>query len=143
MTSYFISVLEERSTWRMTHEEFISALKRRWPEVTVSERRDTVYFEMEPGHGHGYVFANFQSTGDSVVVEMVDDMRDIVTIAIWFRSLVPEGLHMQLFDEGYNEIWHVDRWYRVEKRGDQRGVILDGEFVELERQGDRPVVPQR
>jgi hypothetical protein len=47
------------------------------------------------------------------------------------------------FDEGYNEIWHVDRWYRVEKRGDQRGVILDGEFVELERQGDRPVVPQR
>ena len=47
------------------------------------------------------------------------------------------------FDEGYNEIWHVDRWYRIEKRGDQRGVILDGEFVELEKQGNRLVVPQR
>ena len=46
-------------------------------------------------------------------------------------------------DEGYAEIWHVDRWYRIEKRGNQRGVMLDGEFVELERQGNRPVVPQR
>lgn len=46
-------------------------------------------------------------------------------------------------DEGYAEIWHVDRWYRIEKRGDQRGVMLDGEFVELERQGNRRVVPQR
>ena len=41
------------------------------------------------------------------------------------------------------EIWHIDRWYRIEKRGAQRGVMLDGELVELERQGNRPIVPQR
>jgi len=51
-------------------------------------------------------------------------------------------LRMHL-DEGYSEIWGVDRWYRIEKRGNQRGVMLDGEFVELERQGNRRVVPQR
>jgi len=51
-------------------------------------------------------------------------------------------LRMHL-DDGYTEIWHVDRWYRIEKRGNQRGVTLNGEFVELERQGNRPVVPQR
>ena len=42
----------------------------------------------------------------------------------------------------YAEIWDVDRWYRIEKRGNQRGVILDGEFVELEHRGNRPFVPQ-
>ena len=53
------------------------------------------------------------------------------------------GLDLRMhFDEGYNEIWYVDRWYRIEKRGDQRGVILNGEFVELEKQGNRLVVPQ-
>ncbi|HSC14873.1 MAG TPA: hypothetical protein VLI71_07125 [Gammaproteobacteria bacterium] len=47
------------------------------------------------------------------------------------------------FDEVYTEIWHIDRWHRIEKRGNQRGVMLDGEFVELERQDNRLVVPQR
>lgn len=42
----------------------------------------------------------------------------------------------------YGEIWHVDRWYRIEKRGSLRGVMLDGEFVELEHAGNRPFVPQ-
>ena len=32
---------------------------------------------------------------------------------------------------------------RIEKRGAQREVMLDGEFVELEHEGNRPVVPTR
>jgi hypothetical protein len=32
---------------------------------------------------------------------------------------------------------------RIEKRGAQRGVMLDAEFVELEHQGNRPVLSTR
>jgi hypothetical protein len=51
-------------------------------------------------------------------------------------------LRMHLADD-YSEIWHVDRWYRIEKRGSRRGVMLNGEFVDLEQRGSRPVVPDR
>jgi hypothetical protein len=39
------------------------------------------------------------------------------------------------------EIWHQDRWYRVENRGGLRGVVLNGTFVELRRDKNRLVLP--
>lgn len=108
MTSYLISVIEEQSTWNIAPGEFSTALKRRWPEVVIfAEEPDEVWFKMDPAPGHGYVYAHLQSPGHCVVVEMVDDMRDIVTIAVWFRSLVPENLTVWLYDEAFNDHYPV------------------------------------
>jgi hypothetical protein len=41
----------------------------------------------------------------------------------------------------YFELWHIDRWYRTEVRDGRRGIIIDGEFVELRRGDNRWVVP--
>jgi hypothetical protein len=43
--------------------------------------------------------------------------------------------------EGYSELWHVDRWYRIENRNGVRGIVLNGAFVELKRENNRFVVP--
>jgi len=45
------------------------------------------------------------------------------------------------FAKGYNEIWCVDRWYRLEKRGGASGIILNGVFTVLKRENNRFIVP--
>ena len=45
------------------------------------------------------------------------------------------------FKDHYFEIWHVDRWYRAETRDGRRGIVLNGEFVELQRGENRWIVP--
>ena len=45
------------------------------------------------------------------------------------------------FRDHYFEIWHVDRWYRAETRDGRRGIVVDSEFVELQRGDNRWVVP--
>jgi hypothetical protein len=45
------------------------------------------------------------------------------------------------FVDHYSELWHADRWYRVETRGDRRGIVMDNVFVELKRENNRLVVP--
>jgi hypothetical protein len=45
------------------------------------------------------------------------------------------------FAKGYNEIWHIDRWYRLEKRDGENGIILNGVFAVLKREENRFVVP--
>lgn len=45
------------------------------------------------------------------------------------------------FKEHYFEIWHLDRWYRAETRDGRRGIVVAGEFVELERGDNRWIVP--
>lgn len=47
------------------------------------------------------------------------------------------------FKDHYFEIWHIERWYRTELRDGRRGIVIDGEFVELQQQDGRPVVPER
>ena len=44
------------------------------------------------------------------------------------------------FDEGYAEIWHLDRWNRIEERNGQRGIVFDGEFKEVENIENRLLV---
>lgn len=41
------------------------------------------------------------------------------------------------FAESYVELWHLDRWYRVEDRNGQRGVVVNGGFVELTNENNR------
>ena len=45
------------------------------------------------------------------------------------------------FVDHYSELWHADRWYRVENREGRRGIVLDGVFVEVKRENNRLVVP--
>jgi hypothetical protein len=41
------------------------------------------------------------------------------------------------FKEGYFEIWHIDRWYQAESREGRRGIVVDGQFMELQRRDNR------
>jgi hypothetical protein len=45
------------------------------------------------------------------------------------------------FAEHYFEVWHVERWYRVETRDGRRGIALNGKFVELRKDKNRYYVP--
>jgi hypothetical protein len=45
------------------------------------------------------------------------------------------------FKDHYFELWHLDRWYRAENRDGRRGIVVDGEFVELRRGDNRWVIP--
>ena len=45
------------------------------------------------------------------------------------------------FSEHYFEIWHADRWYRVENRAGRRGIVVDKKFVELRNEKNRWYVP--
>lgn len=45
------------------------------------------------------------------------------------------------FAEHYFEIWHADRWHRVENRDGRRGIVLNGKFVELRKEKNRYYVP--
>lgn len=45
------------------------------------------------------------------------------------------------FENGYFEIWHIDRWYRAETRNGRPGIVIEGEFVELKRGDNRWIVP--
>jgi hypothetical protein len=46
------------------------------------------------------------------------------------------------FKDKFFEIWHLDRWRRTEQRGEKRGIVIDGEFIELQRGNNRWVVPR-
>ena len=45
------------------------------------------------------------------------------------------------WQEGYFEIWHLTEWHRVTEQGDRRGILINGEFVELQQENNRWVVP--
>jgi hypothetical protein len=79
---------------------------------------------------------------DSITYSKLDeDGKALVTVIDYEADGQPDVRFNSA--AGYTEIWHVDRWLRIERRGEQRGVILNGEFIELERQGNRRVVPRR
>lgn len=45
------------------------------------------------------------------------------------------------FADSYTELWHADRWYRVDNQEGRRGIVLNGAFVELKRENNRLFVP--
>jgi hypothetical protein len=45
------------------------------------------------------------------------------------------------FKDNFFEIWHAGQWRRVEKRGEQRSILVDGKVVQLRRGDNRWIVP--
>jgi hypothetical protein len=45
------------------------------------------------------------------------------------------------YGERYFEIWHADRWYRVSEQNERRGILMEGEFIELRQENNRWIVP--
>lgn len=45
------------------------------------------------------------------------------------------------FKDRYMEIWHIDKWYRLESRNAERGILIDGKFVVLRKDNNRWIVP--
>jgi len=42
---------------------------------------------------------------------------------------------------GYDEIWYMEQWHRIEVRDGRHGILLGGEFVELSTTNNRLTVP--
>jgi len=102
MAKYFISPAEFVD-WHLAADDFVAALRRHWPEAKVhsaaSDSHHSVELELPLEHSTAY--ASLNSTGDTVVMET--DPRDAVTVAIWFRRVVPERIPLLLYDEGFND----------------------------------------
>jgi hypothetical protein len=88
----------------------------------------------------------WDSDGDGrlngVEYSTMDEKGNALVTVIDYEADGQADLRMHLADD-YSEIWHADRWYRIEKRGARRGVVLNGEFVDLERRDNRLFVPVR
>ncbi|HEX7237785.1 MAG TPA: hypothetical protein VF405_12535 [Gammaproteobacteria bacterium] len=88
----------------------------------------------------------WDSDGDGrlngVEYSTMDEKGNALVTVIDYEADGQPDLRMHLADN-YSEIWHADRWYRIEKRGERRGVMLNGEFVDLEQRDNRPFVPER
>lgn len=55
--------------------------------------------------------------------------------------IATESGHECRYPEGYFDIWHMDRWFRVETRDGLPGVFIDGQFVVLEMQNNQWRLP--
>jgi hypothetical protein len=64
----------------------------------IPDKHHSVMFEVD--RGDFYAFAHLQAAGDCLVVEQASP-RDLITMATWFRSIVPPDVPLLMFDEGY------------------------------------------
>jgi hypothetical protein len=77
---------------------------------------------------------------DGVSYSRMDENGKTLLTVIDYEADGQADLRMH-FADSFTEIWHNDRWYRIERREDRRGITLNGVFVELERRNNRLVVP--
>jgi hypothetical protein len=77
---------------------------------------------------------------DAVTYSKVDSQGTVTLEATDFDMDGQADLRLN-FAEHYFEVWHADRWYRVETRDGRRGIVMDGRFVELRKDGNRYIVP--
>jgi hypothetical protein len=77
---------------------------------------------------------------DTVTYSKVDSAGNVTLEATDYDMDGQPDLRLN-FSERYFEVWHVDRWYRVETRSGRRGVVMDGRFVELRKDKNRYFVP--
>jgi hypothetical protein len=76
---------------------------------------------------------------DVLEYSVLDEYGEGLLTVIDYEADGQPDLRMN-FAEEYNEIWHSNRWYRVEKREGQQGIVVDGEFLELTIERNRPVL---
>jgi hypothetical protein len=79
---------------------------------------------------------------DGVSYSRMDENGKTLLTVIDYEADGQADLRMHFADD-FSEIWHSDRWYRIDKRDDRRGITLNGAFVELELHDNRFVVPDR
>jgi hypothetical protein len=77
---------------------------------------------------------------DALTYSKVDERGERLIDVVDYEFDGQPDLRMNLA-ERYSEVWHVDRWHRIENRNGLRGIVLNGEFVELKRENNRFVVP--
>jgi hypothetical protein len=77
---------------------------------------------------------------DGVSYSRMDENGKTLLTVIDYEADGQADLRMH-FADSFTEIWHSDRWYRIEKREDRRGITLNGAFIELEQRNNRLVVP--
>jgi hypothetical protein len=84
------------------------------------------------------------STGDGTLTYIeysnVDASGKVVMTVIDYEADGQADFRMN-FANGYNEMWHVDRWYRLEKRDGANGIVLNGAFTALKPEKNRYMVP--
>lgn len=100
MGKYFVSPIE-RPDWHLKPAEFAAALKHSWPEARiVSEASDQYHsIKFELPLRYSCVDGSLDSAGDTLALDA--DVRDVATVAVWFRSIVPEKVPLILWDAGY------------------------------------------
>ena len=75
---------------------------------------------------------------DVVEYDVLDETGEIAMSVVDYEADGQPDMRVN-FKEHYFEIWSVDRWYRVEKRDGRQGIVVNGDFVELEKRGERLV----
>lgn len=77
---------------------------------------------------------------DSLTYSVLDENGNATLDIVDYEADGQPDIRIHLMDH-YFEIWHIDRWYRTETRDERRGIVVDGEFVELRRTDGRWIVP--
>jgi hypothetical protein len=68
---------------------------------------------------------------DSLHYTAVDDAGNPVLEVIDYEMDGQLDLRMHYGSPGYAEIWHVDRWLRIERSANGSGVYINGQFKKV------------
>lgn len=77
---------------------------------------------------------------DILTYAVLDENGEVVLDVVDYEADGQADMRVN-FKDHYFELWHIDRWYRTEVRDGRRGIVIDGEFVELQRGDNRWIVP--
>lgn len=77
---------------------------------------------------------------DILTYGVVDEDGNAILDVVDYEADGQPDMRIHFMDH-YFEIWHIDRWYRAELRDGRRGIVINGEFVELQKTDNRWVVP--
>lgn len=102
---YYISP-PEKTSWSMSPSEFVGYLLQRWPSAQVrTTRNPKLSPEWRVELSDGIMDGRFYPPLSGVVFEGIDG-DDLVSFALWFRSLVPPEQPLLFYQEGFN--WDME-----------------------------------
>ena len=74
---------------------------------------------------------------DSLRYTVVDDAGNPQLEVIDYEMDGQADVRMHYGSPSFAEVWHADRWLRVERKGDARGVYINGQFRRVRSEGGR------